>query len=37
LANKIKKNPHYTSAAEMALFLEAEVKEKFTPKQKKSK
>jgi len=35
LSHKIKKNPRYTSAAEMVLFLEAEVKEKFHTKQKK--
>ena len=34
LSHKIKKNPRYTSAAEMVLFLEAEVKEKFHRKQK---
>ena len=34
LSHKIKKNPRYTSAAEMVLFLEAEVKEKFHTKKK---
>jgi hypothetical protein len=34
LAQIIKKNPRYTSAAEMVLFLEDEVKEKFHRKQK---
>lgn len=32
LTHKIKKNPHYTSAAEMVLFLKAEVDEKFLRK-----
>jgi len=36
IAHKIKRNPHFSNASDMILFLEAEVKEKFHRKQKKS-
>jgi len=34
VAHIIKKNPHYSNASDMILFLEAKVKEKFQRKQK---